>query len=67
MTAISAYLPDDYQAAQMIEAAGRMGSIGARLAQLYIERAYHMVSAEHEAVAAIDDEIASVHREARGQ
>jgi hypothetical protein len=67
MTAISAYLPDEYRAAELIEAAGRMGPVGARLAQLYIERAYHVLSAEQDEIAAIDDEIASLLRQARGQ
>jgi hypothetical protein len=67
MSAISAYLPDEYRAAELIEAAGRLEPVGARLAQLYIERAYHVLSAEHDAVASIDDEIASLHRQPRGQ
>jgi hypothetical protein len=67
MSAISAYLPDEYRTAELIEAAGRMGPVGARLAQLYIERAYHVLGDEPDAVAAMDDEIASLHRQARGQ
>jgi hypothetical protein len=67
MTAISAYLPDEYRASELIEAAARLGPVGARLAQLYIERAYHVASDEYDAVAKIDDEIASLHRQARGQ
>jgi hypothetical protein len=67
MAAISAYLPDEFRASELIEAAGRMGPVGARLAQLYIERAYHVVSDEYDALVSIDDEIASLHRQARGQ
>jgi hypothetical protein len=67
MTAISAYLPDVYRAAELIESAGRLGPVGARLAQLYIERAYHVLGDEPDAVAAIDDEIASLHGQPSGQ
>ncbi len=67
MQAISAYLPEVYRASELIEAATSMGPVGARLAQLYVERAYHVVSNEREAIAAIDAEIDSLHREARGQ
>ncbi len=67
MQAISAYLPEVYRGPELIEAAAHMDPVGARLAQLYIERAYHVVSNELEAIAAIDAEIASLHRKARGQ
>ena len=67
MQAISAYLPEDYRAAELIAAAERMGPVGARLAQLYIERAYHLVGNERDAVAAMDAEIATLRRDARGQ
>ncbi len=67
MQAISAFLPDEYRAHELIEAAARTGPVGARLAQLYIERAYHLVSEEHDEIAAVDAEIASLHRQARGQ
>lgn len=67
MRAISAYLSEEYRAAELIEAAGRAGPEGARLAQLFIERAYHVARRDHAAVAALDDQIASLYREARGQ
>jgi hypothetical protein len=67
MQAISAYLPDVYRAPELIEAAARMGPVGARLAQLYIERAYHVAGDAQDEIATMDAEIASLLRQARGQ
>jgi len=60
MRAIAAYLPEKYQASELIEAAGRPGPSGARLAELYVARGYKLAGDSFEGIAPLDAEIASL-------
>ncbi len=60
MRAIAAYLPEKYQARELIDAAGRPGPSGARLAELYIARGYKLAGDSFEGIGPLDAEIASL-------
>lgn len=65
MRAIAAYLPQGYQARELIEAASRPDPAGARLAELYIQRGYKLAGDDQAGVESIDQEIASLLGHAR--
>jgi len=60
MRAIAAYLPAGFRAAEIIEAAARPDAVGARLAQLLVDRAYRVSSGDLEALPPLDAEIAAL-------
>jgi hypothetical protein len=62
MRAIGAYLPANYRIKELIDAAQRPDTEGARLAQLYVERSYKLSAADEEGVPALDAEIESLER-----
>lgn len=57
MRAVAMYLPEKYRVEELIEAASRPDSSGARLAELYIERAYKLASEDYEDISSIEAEI----------
>lgn len=57
MRAVAMYLPEKYRVEQLIEAASRPDSSGARLAELYIERAYKLASEDYEDLSSIEAQI----------
>lgn len=62
MRAVAAYLPSQHHADELIEAASRRDRLGARLAQLYLERSYKICQLGIESVADLDEEIAELRR-----
>ena len=57
MRAVAMYLPEKYRVEELIEAASRSDSSAARLAELYVERAYKLASEDYENLSSIEAEI----------
>lgn len=57
MRRMAAGLPEKYRADQLVEAALRTDDPGARLAQLYLERAYKLLDEDYSAIPPIEHEI----------
>ena len=55
--ALGRYLPADYRADRILEVAGQTSEVGARLAQLYVERCYKLAREEYLELKALDQEI----------
>jgi hypothetical protein len=63
MRRMAAALPEKYRADQLIEAALRNDETGARLTQLYLERAYKLLDEDYGAIPPLEQQI----RDARGE
>ena len=64
---LGGYLPEKYRVAEMVLGAGRPGSQGDRLTQLYLDRAYRLVDEDYEFVAKLDAEIKQAKDEGTGE
>ena len=51
------HLPENHQIAELVEAAGSGDEIGAKLADLYLQRCFHLISEEYVKVGEVESEI----------
>lgn len=57
MEGVGRHLSDKYRVGELISAARRPGALGARLAELHVQRCYKLVVEEYEDVAKIEEQI----------
>lgn len=62
MTALGRHLPDEFDIAALVTAAGDTTANGAQLAQLYLDRCYRLSSGDTEQVRRIDEAIRNLQR-----
>ncbi len=57
MQRLAKYLPEKFKAAEIVDAAQRVGPEGDRLTQLYLDRAYKLINEDYEGLQELETEI----------
>ncbi|MDP6495340.1 MAG: hypothetical protein QGI09_07995 [Dehalococcoidia bacterium] len=57
---LAKYLPENHQISRLIEAAKAGGSVGARLADLYLQRCFHLIQQEYIKLGQVEAELKSL-------